>query len=375
MNVLFVTTTDLSGQSGDNIATRELIEAFSTHDEVNLSLISPTSKRNLSSTINDVNVPWTLPKKSDGVAWHVLSQPSWVAGFTAALKKENPDIVVARAAPSLLIPPVLSRLAEIPYFLLVRGMVSRNLKFKPLINAVVGLNVRLADEVFVAYKAIADAIDSYRRSDQSELTVVPNAVDPERFSPKDCSMARSKIGLEVKEEFVIGFAGSLQERHCVSELIRAVAAVRDEVPLHLLIIGDGPQRQSLEILANDLGVSDLVTFTGYVDHDVVSMYYAACDVLYGVVDPDQPSNPIKCYEYLACERPIITTQTPEFEFVEEESVGLLVDDVEVKQIGNCIRKLYRKDSGDRIHMGKRGRKYVVENHTWTKVVERILHSV
>ncbi len=376
MNVLFVTNEDLAGASGGNIATRELAAALAAHEDVTLSLICPTEPADLPARLRDAaTVAWTLPEKTDGVAWHAQSQPSWIAGLARVFSGERPDLVVARAGASMVAPPLVARLAGIPYVLLVRGMVSRNLKFQRAIDQVVRLNVRLADEVFVAYEAIADAIEDYRGGLQSPIRVAPNAVDPDVFTPEDQSAARSAIGLDVDEEFVVGFVGSLKERHCVEQLVRAVGRLREERDCHLLVVGDGPLRESLESLVADLDLTDAVTFAGFVDHDSVNTYVCACDALYGVVDPEKPSNPIKCYEYLACERPILTTRTPEFSFVERESVGVTLDAVDVESVRAGLARLADLSPAERTRLGRRGREYVVENHTWAQVVETVLESV
>jgi N-acetyl-alpha-D-glucosaminyl L-malate synthase BshA len=52
----------------------------------------------------------------------------------------------------------------------------------------------------------------------------------------------------------------------VFDCIRIMAEVRQRVPVHLLMAGDGPDRGSAEFLARELGVADHVTFLGKQDH-------------------------------------------------------------------------------------------------------------
>ncbi|MEM1183610.1 MAG: glycosyltransferase family 4 protein [Planctomycetota bacterium] len=59
----------------------------------------------------------------------------------------------------------------------------------------------------------------------------------------------------------------LVERHKdVSTLLRAIAIARHEVSIELKIVGDGRDRDALESLARDLGVSDVVTFAGWLNN-------------------------------------------------------------------------------------------------------------
>lgn len=52
-----------------------------------------------------------------------------------------------------------------------------------------------------------------------------------------------------------------------------------EPEARLLLVGDGPAKEFLMKLATELGVSDKVTFTGFVPDAEIPEYYAACDVL------------------------------------------------------------------------------------------------
>lgn len=61
----------------------------------------------------------------------------------------------------------------------------------------------------------------------------------------------------------VGFVGRLAPEKNVAALIRALALVRQQFPCELLLIGDGPQRVSLELLADELNVREFVRFTGF----------------------------------------------------------------------------------------------------------------
>jgi glycosyltransferase involved in cell wall biosynthesis len=106
----------------------------------------------------------------------------------------------------------------------------------------------------------------------------------------------------------------------------------------------------------------------------VSIFINACDILYGVVGSDSPSNPIKCYEYFAGERPLITSQAPELSFVSEYDLGYVLNSVTPENIAKAIRDFHCKGEDSRTVMGKRGRKYIVNNHTWEAVAENIISS-
>jgi glycosyltransferase involved in cell wall biosynthesis len=92
--------------------------------------------------------------------------------------------------------------------------------------------------------------------------IMPNAVDQERFSPRDRALARASLGLD-PGDFIAGFVGRLHPIKNVDVLVRAAAlAARDIPAFRLLVAGDGPERPSLERLTSELGIADRTTFLG-----------------------------------------------------------------------------------------------------------------
>jgi glycosyltransferase involved in cell wall biosynthesis len=283
------------------------------------------------------------------------------------------DVVTSRVGPTTIFPPVVTTLSNTEYDILVRGMVSRNLKFKRVIDLILRLNAVRSDEAYVAYNEIKSIIDSYRLPSQSPSIIVPNGVNPDKFQPVDKDAARSQLDIEFDpDEFVIGFVGSIKQRHSLRPLIESLQSLPDDPSLTALIVGSGPLVDELVRLTEKLEIRDRVTFTGFVPHESVNTYISACDVLYGVVSPENPSNPIKCYEYLSCERPIITTDVPEFEFVGQHDLGAFVESPTPDAIASCITDFMQMDEKDIEKMGTRGREYVVDNHTWEIAAKRII---
>jgi len=111
------------------------------------------------------------------------------------------------------------------------------------------------------------------------VTVVPNAVDTNRFgpSPRDPDL-EARLGLEGRR--VVGFVGTLTDYEGLDDLLDAAARLRDstENPFTLLIVGDGPVREELEDRAERLGIANRCRFIGRVPHDEVERYLSLIDI-------------------------------------------------------------------------------------------------
>lgn len=77
---------------------------------------------------------------------------------------------------------------------------------------------------------------------------------------------------------VVLFCGKLQSWKRPGDLLRAFARAC-VAQSYLVIVGEGPLRDELEVLAGKLGVKDRVRFLGFVNQSELPEVYAACDVL------------------------------------------------------------------------------------------------
>ena len=113
-----------------------------------------------------------------------------------------------------------------------------------------------------------------------KVTVIPNAVDIEKFSVGATPDAQLKTHLGLGGARVLGFLGSFYAYEGLDLLIQALPRLLARAPdIRLLLVGGGPQETQLKQLAQTLNVADKIVFTGRVAHDQVNRYYDLVDVL------------------------------------------------------------------------------------------------
>jgi len=144
---------------------------------------------------------------------------------------------------------------------------------------------------------------------KERIAVIPNGIDQERFCNNSLPTEDAKAKLGLSRRLVLGFTGFVREWHGLDRVVDLVADHGEGSGLHLLIVGDGPARESLQARARQRGIVDRVTVTGVVDRDRVSDYVAAFDIAL------QPSvvpyaSPLKLFEYLAMGRAIVAPASP-----------------------------------------------------------------
>ncbi len=146
---------------------------------------------------------------------------------------------------------------------------------------------------------------------------ITNGVDTDLFRPKDGSAKRAELGIGA-EDFVIGFAGSVERWYAIDELIRSLPVLHTVNPdTKLLVVGGSlftPYMAELRNLASDLNVLDHVIFTGTQPYHELPDFIACMDACTIPLSPPQWVDialPNKFFEYSACGKPIVMRPIPD----------------------------------------------------------------
>ncbi|MBT0960602.1 glycosyltransferase family 4 protein [Denitromonas iodatirespirans] len=167
-------------------------------------------------------------------------------------------------------------------------------------------------------------------------TVVPNIIDMTRFRPATESRAGQAPHVVV--------ARNLESIYGIDVALRAFAQIREALPAATLsIAGSGPQLASLQALADSLGVSDAVRFTGRLDRDDMAALYRSADVMINASRVDNMPNSV--LEALASGVAVVSTHVGGVPYiVEDESTALLVPPDAPEPMAQAVLRLLTDDA-------------------------------
>lgn len=205
----------------------------------------------------------------------------------------------------------------------------------------------------------------------ARITVIPNGIDPRRFDAvPDRAVSRAALGLP--NRLILGFTGFIRGWNAVHRLIDFVARMRDQLDLHILVVGDGPARTSLQDHAHTHGVTDRLTIAGIVERDDISRYVAAFDiaVLPGVTSY---SSPLKLFEYLQLGRAIVAPDMENIrEILTDEQNALLFHPTREGAMEEALQRL-AKDATLRARLGHAARQTIAARSlTWDHNAEQVV---
>ena len=149
------------------------------------------------------------------------------------------------------------------------------------------------------------------------IRVLRNGVDVDLFRPVEKQTTRERLGLAGRVLVSVGNLVRLKGH----ELI--IQALVDMPSTTLLVVGRGPERLSLEALAQAVGVAGRVRFLEPVPQVQLRDIYSAADAL--ILASSSEGWPNVLLESMACGTPVIATDIPGArEIIDAPEVGLLL---------------------------------------------------
>lgn len=160
-----------------------------------------------------------------------------------------------------------------------------------------------ADRIIVSNEAIVEN-SALLRHHRAKCVIVPFGVDPNKWNLTDDVQRARADDLRQRYPRLIAALGRLVPYKGFDVLLWALK----HVDAHLIIIGTGAERKSLEKLAIELGVSDRVTFAGYLSNNDVKAHLCAARVFAFSSTTDAETFGIAQLEAMAAGLPIVNTR-------------------------------------------------------------------
>jgi len=200
---------------------------------------------------------------------------------------------------------------------------------------------------------------------EDKVKLLPNAVDTDRFSHLPAAAA------ELCRAMYCGTVGLAQG---VGTLLAAAELLeRDDVPVEVMVVGDGAERAALEEQARRSGLKR-ITFAGSVSRDEVPQRIASANVTVMTLR-DLPlfedALPTKLLEYMAAGRPVVAGASGQAaRMLEEVGAGIACPPENPEALAEAISRL-ASDPQLAQEMGARGRQYVEEQLSRRAMVDQL----
>lgn len=208
---------------------------------------------------------------------------------------------------------------DIPFITTLHGtditLVGRDTTYAPVVtfsinesDAITAVSDNLREETLRSFKI------------EKEITVIPNFVDIKRFHQTDKDHFKQMLAPD--NERILVHVSNFRAVKRVKDVIRIFEKIKKEIPSKLLMIGDGPDRQSAEDLSREMGIYNDVRFLG--KQEQISEILSIADLF--ILPSETESFGLSALEAMACNVPLISTNAgglPEINI--EGKTGFLSD--------------------------------------------------
>lgn len=208
---------------------------------------------------------------------------------------------------------------DIPIITTLHGtditLVGKDKSFEP----VVSYAINMSDAVTAVSQSLKqDTLSNFHI--ENDIHVIPNFIDISRFNKQTKDHFRKAI--TPQDEKLLIHISNFRKVKRVEDVVKVFAKVREKIPAKMLLVGDGPERQNIEILCRELGICDGLNFLG--KQESVEEILSVCDLF--LLPSETESFGLAALEAMACEVPVVSSNAGGIPEVNIEGVtGFLCD--------------------------------------------------
>lgn len=284
------------------------------------------------------------------------------------IKQENIEVIhCGRCLPEGFIGYLINKTMGIPYICFIHGEDVETAATSRELSWIVKKALSGAKYLVCNSQNTATILLNTWHTASAKTKVINPGVDTKRFVPAEYN-SEIRTALGWNERPVILTVGRLQERKGHDMMIKALPAIKEQVPdILYAIIGDGEQRPLLDSLVNKLGLIENVMFMSEISDDQMIQCYQQCNLFIlpnRTVGRDIEGFGMVLVEAQACGKPVIAGNsggTAETMLVGES--GYIVD---CTSVGSMVEQIIPilKDTKLASRMGARGCAHVNVNLDW-----------
>ena len=209
--------------------------------------------------------------------------------------------------------------------------------------------------------------------DPNKIICVPNTPLKSIFNKDNIKL---KIVKKYQKYFVIFYAGGIDILRGINIIMESLILIKSSIPnIKFVFAGNIFKGYNPLQHAEELGVSDLIEYTGFLPIEEIPTYISASDICVFVppVNREEINKTIatKIYQYLAMKKPIIVSQAKLMhDFVISNKIGLVLNEYSKENFAEKVMILYNNPN-----LRKKisnNAKLISENYYWEKTSEMLI---
>lgn len=191
-------------------------------------------------------------------------------------------------------------------------------------------SIKKCDVVTSAGPSLQNLFAKFRFKSAAEI--IPMAADPIGFEPLNKDQCRQKLKLPTDKK-IIGYSGSIHRSRDIETLFNAVAKLRKKSKDTILVISGR--------IEEGIDIPEGVIYVGYIEDEEIPVLINCFDCAVVMNKNSKFGNysyPIKLYEAMACEIPLVVSKTESTAWIMKEYESVLVEPGDIEELSAAINK-------------------------------------
>lgn len=372
MPVVYMGAVNLNAESGASIHFREIAEGLRQAGiDPWLVCLSDDSTGRQGEHARHFRVPVSRRRFWLQISWTVFG--AWKA--VQAVRRSGARVIYTRLDPGMFAGLVASLVTGTALAVELNGLPTRDLElYRPhagwllsVSNLWERLHYRRA-AVLVGAPGYIDYVCKHYSVPQEKCVKVPLGVNTDVYRPMPRCEALAELGLEERPTVV--WVGTIAGWQGLEVLLLALKRLKESIPeCRGLVVGDGPGRAEMEARAKTLSLCETVRFTGRVPEAKVRTLIGASHIgvctFPGNRGEKGSISGLKTLNYLACGRPVVTTEMDEMaKEIGRAGAGLVVGPDDAEALAGALGSLLLAEPREQILRQERALSVVGEARTW-----------
>ncbi len=293
------------------------------------------------------------------------------SGLYKQLKLIGPDAIIATGFSIATVKIWLLRVIGKYKYVIWSGTILNENRPVSLLRRIQRRLLVKAASSYISYGSMAKEYLISMGANPEKVSIAINTVDVDFYLNSEKSL--KKRNSEKPSKLI--YVGNLTKGKCIDKIISCLMDIKSACPdISLVLVGDGPERENLEFLANEIGVSDLVSFKGFRDKEDVLRYLTEADCF--IFPSEYDVWGLVLIEALAAGLPCIASikSGATVDLIQDGFNGFAVD---FNNKGDLVKKILEVISNKVVieQMSKNSKNFVTSNLTLNKSSEGFVKAI
>ncbi len=206
---------------------------------------------------------------------------------------------------------------------------------------------------------------------EEKIHIINFGIDTKKFNKKEYRDIELLKKFNVSDQITIISLRNFETVYDIKTLIYAAKIVLNEISsARFILVGKGSLENELKKLTKDLGISNFVNFTGFIDNQLLPSLIGSSDI-YVSTSLSDAGIAASTAEAMSCEIPVVISDSAENDkWINDRKNGFLFETQNHEQLAKILINLIKNQSL-REKIGKEGRKSIVDKNDYKNEMNKM----